>query len=348
MVSQAGNQRLAPRRSTENGQSQTAFLKTKMCSFHLLGACSRGSNCRYAHSEQDLNPDSFYRTRFCKSKIRFGKCDNKDCTYAHTKDELRLPTHAEAADDDAEDHALVLVSRMVEELPDDKLEQLLKSQFLRLSTKRREHVRSWLLQQPEQVSSSQHGKRDASLEKRSKLHERPSVQVSAYSSATQEQFVPTREPAWVDMSSWAKEVDACPPPIDMSSWAKEVAACPPSVDVSGWAKEVAACPLSAAADVADNSNVDLSIPLQVAGFEIKNSFVCEVKPKRPELKRQRNTLGCLPEFELSSKTMEKLEEKMLHLSPSSVSTSMFHNSPSSVSNSVSAEHVASPVRTRTK
>lgn len=68
----------------------TLFTKTKMCKFHLLGLCAKGSNCMYAHDASDLNnlPDLF-RTKLCKFLITTGQCHDPDCKYAHNKDELR-------------------------------------------------------------------------------------------------------------------------------------------------------------------------------------------------------------------------------------------------------------------
>jgi hypothetical protein len=261
------------RRSSTEGAAQplTTFLKTKMCTFHQLGACARGSSCRYAHDEQDLNPESFYRTRFCKSIIRFGKCENADCTYAHRKHELREPPSA--ASGVAEDQSFIPVSRMVDELPDDQREQLLKYHLLRLPASHREQITSWLLQQNrEEVPSSQKGKRDVQ-----ESHPRPLVWYAAYPGVTQEQRVQASEPVRVDMP--------------------------------GWANEVAACASPAATGRTDGSIADINVVLQGHGFEIKNSFVSEVPPKRPELRRQGNTIGCLPQLELSTEQCQAIEEK---------------------------------------
>jgi hypothetical protein len=251
------------------------FLKTKMCTFYQLGGCTRGSSCRYAHSEHDLNPESFYRTRFCKSVIRFGKCDNADCTYAHRKDELReAPSNAPGVSQVANDQGFAPLSRMVEELPLDQREQLLKYHLLRLPASQREQITTWLLQHArEEAPSSQQGKRELQ-----KSIPRPRLCDSAYPSVTQEQRVQPSEPARVDMPGWANDVAVCPAPAITNM-------------------------------TADGGVADINVVLQGHGFEIKNSFVSEVVAKRPELKRQGNTIGCLPQVELSSEECQAIEEK---------------------------------------
>lgn len=66
------------------------FEKTKMCKFHILGACTKGSSCRFAHSQSELQclPD-LACTKLCKTLIATGGCDNPDCRYAHSQEELR-------------------------------------------------------------------------------------------------------------------------------------------------------------------------------------------------------------------------------------------------------------------
>mmetsp|Transcript_53741 Transcript_53741/g.138443 ORF Transcript_53741/g.138443 Transcript_53741/m.138443 type:complete len:386 (-) Transcript_53741:273-1430(-) len=68
------------------------FTKTKMCKFHLLGLCSKGSSCHFAHTRDDLNPlPDLYRTKLCKSLINTGQCNDAVCKYAHNREELRSP-----------------------------------------------------------------------------------------------------------------------------------------------------------------------------------------------------------------------------------------------------------------
>lgn len=66
------------------------FKKTKMCKFNILGMCTRGENCQFAHDRVELNamPDLF-RTKLCKRLINTGECDDPACKYAHNKEELR-------------------------------------------------------------------------------------------------------------------------------------------------------------------------------------------------------------------------------------------------------------------
>lgn len=66
------------------------FMKTKMCKFYLLGVCSKGKSCFFAHTQNELNPmPDLFRTKICRDLINTGRCDEPDCKYAHNKDELR-------------------------------------------------------------------------------------------------------------------------------------------------------------------------------------------------------------------------------------------------------------------
>jgi len=66
------------------------FSKTKMCKFFILNCCSRGDQCQFAHSKDQLAqlPD-LYRTKLCKTLINTGVCNDPQCRYAHSRDELR-------------------------------------------------------------------------------------------------------------------------------------------------------------------------------------------------------------------------------------------------------------------
>jgi TolA-binding protein len=66
------------------------FSKTKMCKFHLIGMCTKGEMCPFAHDKQELKPlPDLTCTKLCKMLIQQGHCDVVNCCYAHTKDELR-------------------------------------------------------------------------------------------------------------------------------------------------------------------------------------------------------------------------------------------------------------------
>jgi len=67
------------------------FHRTIMCKFHLMGSCTRGRACTFAHGSRDLRqkPDLFC-TQLCKDYMRTGRCANKDeCRFAHGHAELR-------------------------------------------------------------------------------------------------------------------------------------------------------------------------------------------------------------------------------------------------------------------
>eukprot|EP00434_Breviolum_minutum_P040991 symbB.v1.2.036447.t1/scaffold5141.1/size55293/7 len=38
----------------ERAQRTVIFSKTKMCKFHILGACTKGSSCKFAHQKEEL------------------------------------------------------------------------------------------------------------------------------------------------------------------------------------------------------------------------------------------------------------------------------------------------------
>mmetsp|Transcript_57399 Transcript_57399/g.136431 ORF Transcript_57399/g.136431 Transcript_57399/m.136431 type:complete len:252 (-) Transcript_57399:175-930(-) len=71
-------------------QPLVIFQKTKMCRFFEQGACSRGMNCKFAHSPSELAPmPDFSRTRLCSRMISKGFCDVEGCKFAHNKEQLR-------------------------------------------------------------------------------------------------------------------------------------------------------------------------------------------------------------------------------------------------------------------
>mmetsp|Transcript_16040 Transcript_16040/g.31362 ORF Transcript_16040/g.31362 Transcript_16040/m.31362 type:complete len:384 (-) Transcript_16040:75-1226(-) len=76
--------------TNERGERLVIFSKTKMCKFYILGMCSKGSGCRFAHHKDELHalPD-LSRTKLCKTLISSGICEDPNCRYAHNKEELR-------------------------------------------------------------------------------------------------------------------------------------------------------------------------------------------------------------------------------------------------------------------
>jgi len=67
------------------------FNKTKMCKFHILGMCSKGTGCKFAHHKDELNclPD-LTRTKLCKTLVSTGVCENPACRFAHSQAEMRM------------------------------------------------------------------------------------------------------------------------------------------------------------------------------------------------------------------------------------------------------------------
>jgi len=77
-------------RSSQESPQVSPLWKTRLCSFHKMGACKNGASCSFAHGEQDLFPSpDFERTSVCPVMLRFGQCDRPGCRYAHAGEELR-------------------------------------------------------------------------------------------------------------------------------------------------------------------------------------------------------------------------------------------------------------------
>jgi len=77
-------------RASVRAERVAVFGKTKMCKFFILGVCTKGSECAFAHDPAEMMPvPDLSRTKICKSLINTGSCEDPDCKYAHNKDELR-------------------------------------------------------------------------------------------------------------------------------------------------------------------------------------------------------------------------------------------------------------------
>jgi len=71
-------------------QFREQFRKTKMCMFFQLGRCTRGGDCPFAHSQEDLQPaPDLAHTKLCSNYFR-GNCTDVMCRYAHGSHELRV------------------------------------------------------------------------------------------------------------------------------------------------------------------------------------------------------------------------------------------------------------------
>mmetsp|Transcript_116944 Transcript_116944/g.364072 ORF Transcript_116944/g.364072 Transcript_116944/m.364072 type:complete len:543 (+) Transcript_116944:160-1788(+) len=66
------------------------FFKTKICSFWQKGLCMRGTACKYAHGDHELNqmPD-LTKTALCHQMLAYGKCNDRNCRFAHSSEDLR-------------------------------------------------------------------------------------------------------------------------------------------------------------------------------------------------------------------------------------------------------------------
>jgi hypothetical protein len=81
-------------KAVARAERTAVFGKTKLCKFYILGCCTKGKACCFAHDQSEMNPaPDLSRTKICKTLINTGICNDPDCTYAHNKEELRdMPT----------------------------------------------------------------------------------------------------------------------------------------------------------------------------------------------------------------------------------------------------------------
>lgn len=80
----------AEARIAARAERTAVFGKTKMCKFHILGMCAKGTACCFAHEQSEMNPiPDLSRTKICKTLINTGVCTDEKCKYAHNKEELR-------------------------------------------------------------------------------------------------------------------------------------------------------------------------------------------------------------------------------------------------------------------
>lgn len=74
----------------QDAQRVRQFSKTKLCKFELMGMCTKGTSCPFAHGQTDMRPLPDLRcTKLCASVLQTGQCTRADCTFAHSKEELR-------------------------------------------------------------------------------------------------------------------------------------------------------------------------------------------------------------------------------------------------------------------
>lgn len=73
------------------------FRKTTMCKFHSRQMCSKGDECNFAHSREELHPlPDLRNTRICPALLKSGSCKDVTCRFAHRKTELRQVGKARA------------------------------------------------------------------------------------------------------------------------------------------------------------------------------------------------------------------------------------------------------------
>lgn len=77
--------------SYADGALGTACRKTKLCKLFGQGNCPKGTDCKFAHGEQELRmaPD-LTCTQMCQEMLKFGECSRgASCHHAHRPEDLR-------------------------------------------------------------------------------------------------------------------------------------------------------------------------------------------------------------------------------------------------------------------
>jgi len=72
-------------------KSKPSLFKTRLCALFTHGKCMHGSNCNFAHSNEELqgSPD-LRKTSLCVEYMQTGRCRREhDCRFAHGYGELR-------------------------------------------------------------------------------------------------------------------------------------------------------------------------------------------------------------------------------------------------------------------
>jgi len=72
-------------------QNLKTFQKTMLCSFFANGSCTRGEDCNFAHSTNEVRrKPNFVKTRLCVEFMGAGTCESGlHCSFAHGRSELR-------------------------------------------------------------------------------------------------------------------------------------------------------------------------------------------------------------------------------------------------------------------
>jgi len=71
--------------------------KTKMCTYHLKGACPFADQCAFAHTFAELQVQpNLRKTRMCKFWMK-GTCTDPSCNFAHGSEELNTTEHPHQA-----------------------------------------------------------------------------------------------------------------------------------------------------------------------------------------------------------------------------------------------------------
>lgn len=98
---------------------EQALKKTKMCAYFRKGRCSRGIDCTFAHSPQELNNrPNLSKTRLCIPFQHSGTCSmGMACRFAHEERELRPIAKKQLELREAENRRSIQAARMPQPMP---------------------------------------------------------------------------------------------------------------------------------------------------------------------------------------------------------------------------------------
>lgn len=72
-----------------NKRIAEALAKTAFCRHHQRGHCRYGDKCSFAHEEEEMMPKpDFFKTKVC-SYFLLGRCSRNRCKYAHSLNEVQ-------------------------------------------------------------------------------------------------------------------------------------------------------------------------------------------------------------------------------------------------------------------
>mmetsp|Transcript_53416 Transcript_53416/g.95854 ORF Transcript_53416/g.95854 Transcript_53416/m.95854 type:complete len:255 (+) Transcript_53416:70-834(+) len=139
------------------------FKRTKLCKFNLVGACTRGASCNFAHSSEDMTEQPDYsKTRLC-ADFKLGKClYDSNCKFAHGERELRRGAVARACKEAPQQPESLTMSQQAHLVRDDLQLTLATLAVLRAQVAHEKAAMSLLLQGASLASRTWNERKDCS------------------------------------------------------------------------------------------------------------------------------------------------------------------------------------------